>query len=104
MSLTQWLTGGADEQARKLCAEFAQGFPAAMEAMSNRKSIELRDRAIVGLLHEAMALQREKRMGMLRKIIFARRFQAELNKAGYSPAFVRQLMSELLAKVAFANR
>lgn len=104
MSLTKWLSGGTDEVARKLACGFSATYPASLEGMTNRKSTDLRDRAIVSLLSGAVAFQKEHRMGVLRKILFARAIQGELKGAGYSPVFIRQLMSEVLAKVAFANR
>jgi hypothetical protein len=104
MLFGKWLTNGADEAARTLAREFSSSFPASMEQMKGRKAVELRDRAIIKLLDDAIALQRARKMGILRKIIFARVFQSELAKAGYSNEIVRPLISELLSKVTFAGR
>lgn len=104
MSLGQWLTGGAHEAAVNLAREFETSYPASMEAMKGRKALDMRDRAIIKLLDDAIALQRARKMGVLRKIIFARVFQASLIKAGYSNEIIRPLMSELLSKVTFASR
>lgn len=104
MILGKWLAKGASEAASKLAQEFASGFPASMEKMQGRKAVDIRDRAIIKLLDEAIALQRTQKMGILRKIVFARTFQAELVKAGYTNEIIRPLMSELLSKVTFASR
>lgn len=104
MSLTAWLSGGAESAARTLAQTFCEQFPASMEAMKGRKTLEIRDRAIIRLLDEAIALQRERRMGILRKILFIRAFQAALVDAGYSDDMVRPLVSELSSKITFANR
>lgn len=104
MSLGKWLTGGANEAAVNLAHAFETSFPASMEQMKGRKALEMRDRAIIKLLDDAIALQRTRKMGILRKIIFARVFQASLVKAGYSNEIIRPLMSELLSKVTFASR
>lgn len=104
MYLVKWLAGGADEAARTLAGEFETSFPASMEQMRGRKAIEMRDRAIIKLLDDAITLQRSRKMGIVRKTIFARVFQAELAKAGYSNEIIRPLMAELLSKVTFASR
>ena len=61
-------------------------------------------RALGVLIEQVVIFQRSHRMGILKKIVFARAFQEEMRKLGYSPAFIRQVTSDVLSKLAFATK
>jgi len=102
--MSNWLSGNVTEAAVRLAQEMSRTYPASMEDLPGKKPAELRHRALVQLLTEGVFFQQTQRMGLLRKIFFARAFQKEMGQLGYSPMLTRQILSELLAKISFAHR
>lgn len=102
MVIRQWLSGGVEEKAREFVRHFSESFPSSLESSTSRKAQEIGRRAFLELLEKAVAFQKAQRMGIFRKVLFARAFQQEMRILGYTPAFVRQVTSEVLSKIAFA--
>ena len=102
--MKQWLAGDVVARAHEFAGGFADSFPSSLESSSSRKAREMAGRALGELVEHVVTFQRSRRMGILKKIVFARAFQEEMRKLGYSPAFIRQVTSEVLSKLAFAMK
>jgi len=102
--MMQWLAGDVVARAREFAAGFADSFPASLESSTSRKAQDMARRALGDLIEQVVTFQRSRRMGILKKIFFARAFQEEMRKLGYSPAFIRQVTSDVLSKLAFAMK
>lgn len=93
----------AREASQQLAGTLTQAFPSTLEPMSGRKTLDMRNKAMQALLEQAIAMQRNERLGILSRIVFARNFQNHLKTAGYSSAFIRQTTAEVLSKITFAS-
>lgn len=100
----KFLTGDAAQTAARLSAEFCSAFPASLEGSQSRKAEEIRSRATKKLLDDVDAMQQDKRMGILKRIAFARSFQRSLVSAGYSDKLIREITADVLAKLTFATK
>jgi hypothetical protein len=104
MTIKQWLGGNIVARAQEFATRFADSFPSSLESSTSRKAQEMARRALGELIEQIVTFQRSRRMGILKKIVFARAFQEEMRKLGYSPAFIRQVTSDVLSKLAFAMK
>ena len=102
--MKQWLAGDVVARAREFAGRFADSFPSSLESSTSRKARDMAGRALGELIDQVVTFQRNRRMGILNKIFFARAFQDEMRKLGYSPAFIRQITSDVLSKLAFAMK
>ena len=102
--MMQWLAGDVVARAREFAAGFADSFPASLESSTSRKAQDMARRALGDLIEQVVTFQRSRRMGIHKKNFFARAFQEEMRKLGYSPAFIRQVTSDVLSKLAFAMK
>lgn len=93
----------AKQAAEGLANCLIEVFPATLEPLTGRKTLDLRDKALQQLFERTIAMQRTEKLGLLERIVFARDFQNRLKAAGYSPAFIRETMSEVLSKISFAG-
>ena len=98
------LAGEIQAKARGFARRFSESYPSSLQSSASRKAQEIGRRALGELLEAIVAFQKERRMGVLKKVIFARAFQDELRKLGYAPALVRTVMTEMLSKLAFATK
>jgi hypothetical protein len=92
----------AKQAAENLATSLIEAFPATLEPMSGRKTQELRNKALQQLFERIIAMQHGERLGLIERIVFARNFQRRLTAAGYSSAFIRQTMTDVLSKISFA--
>lgn len=90
--------------ALSLAGEIATWFPPSLQQLSGRKAIEMFKRTADQLQLKVKAIQEEHRMGLVRRIVFARTLQKELGRLGYQGALVRQLMTHALTALTFARR
>ncbi len=104
MTIRRWLAGDVVARAKEFAGGFADSFPSSLESSTSRKARDMAGRALGELIDQVVAFQRSRRMGILRKVVFARAFQDEMRKLGYSPAFIRQVTSDVLSKLAFAMK
>jgi len=104
MTIKQWLAGDVVAKAHEFAGRFADSFPSSLESSTSRKAQDMARRALGELIEQVVTFQRSRRMGILKKIVFAREFQEEMRKLGYSPAFIRQVTSDVLSKLAFAMK
>ena len=104
MTIKQWLGGDVVARAQEFAGGFADSFPSSLESSTSRKAQDMARRALGDLIERVVTFQRIRRMGILRKIVFARAFQDEMRKLGFSPAFIRQVTSDVLSKLAFAMK
>jgi hypothetical protein len=93
----------AKQAAASLATSLIEIFPATLEPMTGRKTLDLRDKALRQLFEQIAVMQRAEKLGLFERIVFARDFQNRLKAAGYSPLFVRQTMAEVLSKISFAG-
>lgn len=98
------LAAEASEAAARLAREFAAAFPPTLEGSMSRKAEDIRGRALKKLLDDAGALQRERPMGLLRRIVFGRVFQKTMAGAGFSGSLIRSVTADVLARITFAGR
>jgi hypothetical protein len=104
LSVLKWIDAGVDRDARTLARRFANAFPSALEGSTSRKSNEIRTRAMEELLASVTAFQKERRIGLLKRIIFARSFQDELKEERYSGSLIRQITGDVLSRITFADK
>ena len=104
MTFMQWLAGDTGARAQEFADRFADSFPSSLESSTSRKARDMAGRALGELIEQVVTFQRSRRMGILKKIFFARAFQEEMRKLGYSPAFIRQITSDVLSKLTFATK
>jgi hypothetical protein len=102
--MKQWLAGDVVARAHEFAGSFADSFPSSLESSTSRKAQDMARRALGELIEQIVTFQRSRRMGILKKIVFARAFQDEMRKLGYSPTYIRQVTSDVLAKLAFAMK
>ncbi|MCX7152635.1 MAG: hypothetical protein NT115_08955 [Proteobacteria bacterium] len=100
----KFLTGDATEIAHRLAGEYAAAFPSSLEGSQSRKAEDIRARTTRKLLEDVVSMQKDKRMGILKRIAFARGFQHSLAESGYSDKLIRELTADVLAKLTFAPR
>lgn len=93
----------AKQAAENLADSLIEAFPATLEPMTGRKTLDIRNKALQQLFERTVALQRAENLGLIARIVFARNFQQRLKTAGYSPAFIRQTTAEVLSKISFAG-
>ncbi len=100
-----WNTETA-EFARSLARQFATAFPPALALSAGSAETSAtdrqRDKALQRLLLDAAAYQAKEKIGVLRKILFARSFQQEMRTLGFPGSEIRSVTSELLARLAFS--
>ena len=104
MQIKQWLAGDVQAKAHGFARKFSESFPSSLESSTSRKAQEIGRRAFAELLEEIVMFQRKRRIGLVRKVLFARAFQNEMRNLGYSPSLIRQVTSEVLSKLAFATK
>ena len=104
MTIKHWLAGDVVAGAQEFAGRFADSFPSSLESSTSRKARDMAGRALGELIAQVVTFQRSRRMGIFKKIVFARAFQEEMRKLGYSPAFIRQVTSDVLSKLAFAMK
>lgn len=92
------------QAAKDLAQQVTTDFPPSLQELSGRKAVDMFHRASGELRRRAQALQKEERMGLLRRIVFARAFQKELVRLGYHGVLVRNLMSETLMALTLGSR
>ncbi len=92
------------QAAKALAQQVTTDFPPSLQELSGRKAVDLFQRASAQLRQRAQALQKEERMGLVRRIVFARALQKELVSRGYHGTLVRSLMSETLMALTLGNR
>jgi len=90
--------------ATDLAIQVATDFPPSLQGLSGRKAVDMFQRTLIQLRLRAQAIQKEERMGLIRRIIFARALQKEFVSLGYKGPLVRHLMSEALTALAVGNR
>jgi hypothetical protein len=104
MTIKQWLGGDVVAKAQEFAGGFGDSFPSSLESSTSRKAQDMARRALGDLIEQVITFQRSRHMGILKKVVFARAFQEEMRRLGYSPAFIRQVTSDVLAKLAFAMK
>ncbi len=87
-----------------LAQQVATDFPPSLQGLSGRKAVDMFQRASAQLRQRAQALQKEERMGLVRRIVFAHTLQKEFVRVGYQGALIRNLMSEMLMALTLGNR
>lgn len=92
------------QAAKELAQQVTTDFPPSLQELSGRKAIDMFQRASAQLRQRAQALQKEERMGLVRRIVFARSLQKELVRLGYHGTLIRNLMSETLMALTLGNR
>lgn len=93
----------AKQAAESLATPLIETFPATLESMTGRKTLDLRTKALQRLFEQIALMQRTDRLGLFERIVFARDFQNRLKAAGYTPVFIRQTMAEVLSKISFVG-
>lgn len=84
-----------------LAGDIAAGFPPSLQQLSGRKALEMFKRTTDQLQVKVKTVQQEQRMGLIRRVVFARTLQNELTRLGYEGALVRQIMSQVLTALTF---
>ena len=87
--------------AMQLARQFASDYPASLQALSGRKSLDMYQKALINLKNQAQTLQRENRFGIFSRIVLAKSFQSTLAGLSYSSNIQRQATSELASAVTF---
>jgi hypothetical protein len=92
------------EFARALARQFAMAFPPALALGTTSADAADRQRAkaLQRLLLDAAAYQTREKIGVIRKVLFARSFQQEMRTLGFPGSEIRSITSELLSRLAFS--
>jgi len=90
--------------AADLATQVATDFPPSLQNLTGRKALEMYQRTATKLRRDVLANQKSERLGLIRRIVFARTLQRELVSLGYHGAIVKQLISEVLTALTFGDR
>ncbi|MCX7175587.1 MAG: hypothetical protein NT159_17000 [Proteobacteria bacterium] len=91
------------QTATDLARQVATDFPPTLQGLSGRKALDMFQRTASQLRLRAQEIQNVEKMGLIRRIVFARTLQKELVSVGYEGALVKRLMSEALTAIAVGN-
>ncbi len=90
--------------AKDLAQQVAEDYPASLQTLTGRKSLDMLARASDKMQERVRELQRRERLGIVGRIVFSRTLQLELVRQGYEQALVRQWMMHVLSALSFANK
>lgn len=79
-------------------------FPPAMESSLNQRKVEVRlHNVLASIFQETSAFQKQRKLGWIRKSLFAHAFRCQLEAAGYSKAFSGDLGKTIAKHIALAG-
>ncbi len=92
------------ESAKTLAKQISTKFPPALQQMAGKKTQDMFSRAVVELQVGVQQLQATEKMGLIRRVVFARSLQNELLRVGYEGILVRQLMAQVISSLTFVGK
>lgn len=95
-----------EKEAQLVANQFAIDFPPSRLASASSKhgSIDSQaGKAILNAEKESGRYQRASRLGVIKKVIFARAFQRQMKSLGYTGASIRTVTAKVLAAMSCAS-